>query len=148
MNIRSLNKNYDNLTYLNHFPSILKIWLKPSTAPLNEILEYKSYHTHWHYGYGGVAFYVKDNLPSTIFSDYCICTDTIEHCTAKVTVGKTSYIISLYRPNSKHHQINEFTDFMDNLISRNIFLTTNPSLQEFSISTCSSTMAIHLQITS
>ena len=129
VNTRSLSKSYDNLisllTSLPKLPDILCIsetWLKPCTIHLNEIDGYKSYHTHRPDGYGGVAIYVKDILPSFLLNEYCMCTENVELCTVKVIIGNTNYIISsLYRPHSKHHQINEFTAFMDNLLSQTMF---------------------------
>lgn len=79
-------------------------------------------------GYGGAAICAKDSVPSTLHSERSMCTDKVEICTVKVTVGSTTYIInSLYRPHSKHHQINGFTDFMKNLLSH-IFCTKNKTI--------------------
>ncbi len=130
VNTRSLNKNYDKLisliTSLPKIPDILclsETWFSPNTAPLHEINGFKSYHTFRPVGYGGVAIYVKDSISSSPQIDYCMCTDNIELCTVKITVGNTSYVISsLYRPHSKHHQVKEFTDLMDELLSQNFFM--------------------------
>lgn len=135
VNTRSLSKNYDKLisllTSLPKFPDILclsETWLKPDSAPLHDIPGFNSYHTFRHDGYGGVAVYVKDSIPSTPITEYCISDENIELCTIKVTVGSITYIISsLYRPHSKHHQIKEFSDLMDDLLSRDIF-TNNKSI--------------------
>lgn len=117
VNTRSLSKNYDKLisllTSLPKFPDILclsAIWLKPDSAPLHDIPVLNIRHD----GYGGVAVYVRDSIPSTPLTEYCISDENIELCTIKVTVGSITYIISsLYRPHSKHHQIKEFSDLMD-----------------------------------
>lgn len=75
------------------------------TAPLSKIEGYRSYHTHRPEGYGGVATYVNSNIPSTLLSDYCVCNDAIELCTAKIMIGSSSYTVSsLYRPHDKHRK--------------------------------------------
>ena len=130
VNTRSLNKNYDNLISLlkslPKFPDILCIsetWLKPNTAPLNEIEGYKSYHTLRPDGYGGVAIYVKQDITSIPLSDYCLSNDIAELCTIKITIDNSNYVISsLYRPHDKHDKVNEFNLFMDNFLSQNIFI--------------------------
>ena len=135
VNTRSLNKSFDKLisliTTLPKLPDIMclsETWLKPSTAPLHEIKGFQSYHTFRPDGYGGVSIYVKDTLPSTQSKEHCMCNENIELCTVKVTVGNTSYTVSsLYRPHSKHHQINDFIHLMDNLLSHNPF-TNNKTI--------------------
>ena len=133
VNARSLNKNYDNLiTFLKTLPKLPDIlcisetWLKPNTAPFHEINGFKSYHTHRPDGYGGVAIYVNSNISSVPLNDYCICNDNVELCTVEIKINSSSYIISsLYRPHSKHLKVNEFTVFMDNLLSQSIFTDNN-----------------------
>ena len=89
---------------------------------LEKLKGYKSYHTPRPGGYGGVAIYVNCNIPSVLLSDYCLCDDIVELCTVKIDIGDSRYIVSsLYRPHDKHQKVSEFTSFMDNFLSQNIF---------------------------
>ena len=115
-----LNKNYDHLiSLLESLPKlpniscISKTWLKPSTAPLNEIEGFKSYHMHWSEGYGGVALYVNFTIPSSLLSDYCLCDDDIELYTIEVTSLHCFF-------HDKHQKINKFNSFMDKFLSQTI----------------------------
>ena len=134
VNIRSLNKNYDHLISLlktlHKLPDILCItetWLKPSNVHLFNIEDFNSFHTYRPEGSigGGVSIYVNNNIPSVLLKDHQRCDENIEICTVKISIDKTPYIIaSLYRPHSKHSNVNEFNTIMDNLLSQNIFINS------------------------
>lgn len=132
INARSMNKNYDNLLFflksLPKLPDILSIsetWLNSTSATLHEIHGFKSYHTHRPGGRGGVAIYINSSIPSKQLNEYCFCDENVELCTVSIKFNNLSYTISsLYRPHDKHHKVNEFITFIENLLSQNIFLRT------------------------
>ena len=125
MNSRSLLKNSDNilsfLHSLHHTPDILaftETWLTDSNKHLHEITGYHSHHLiRQARGHGGVSIFVSDRLNSTQQNDLTFVNENIEINTIKVTSNTLNFLLcAIYRPNSKHIAVDEFTDIMNTLL--------------------------------
>ena len=128
MNSRSLPKNFDHiqafLKNLNKPPDILTLtetWLTPTNKHLYEFPGYHSHHLIRHTrAQGGVSVFVSDNIQSLSLPDLSMVTENIEINTVKIFTEAFCYLIcSIYRPNSKHVAVEEFTHTL-NAILQNI----------------------------
>ena len=129
INSRSLTKNIDNisafLATLSTTPDILAVtetWLNNSNKHLYQLPGYHSYHkvrsTRPH---GGVTVFVSNHLQSEQLSDLTLINDNIEINTIKITLHSIPYIIcAIYRPHSKHINVDEFTNSLSFLLQKDI----------------------------
>lgn len=72
--------------------------------------------------HGGISNFANNMFKTELLNQFCIINENIEICTSKLTLGDTHYIISvIYRPNSKHIGVNEFTTTLDDLVNNESF---------------------------
>lgn len=130
INIRSLQKNFDILkSFLNCLPkppeviAVTETWLQQNTKHLYFLEGYESFHlTRTVREHGGITVFTKNHMKAEPLMLYSFINENIEICTSKLELGNTKYIISvIYRPNSKHIAVNEFTNFMNELLNNDIF---------------------------
>ena len=128
MNSRSLPKNFDIITaLLNSFhrsPHILAVtesWLNTNNKHLYPLTGYQSYHlTRNIRPHGGVSVFVSDKLHSEQSCTLTFVNENIEINTVKVTFDSQQFTIcTVYRPHSKHNNVEQFTDILTSLIQRN-----------------------------
>ena len=125
INSRSLPRNFDEmLTLLNSFstyPDILgitKTWLSNINKDHYHISGYHSYHlTRSLRPHGGVTLFVSNKLQSDQLTNFTIINDDIEINTVKITSNNFNFIVrAIYRPNSKHIGVDEFTNTLTSLL--------------------------------
>ena len=121
LNVRSLNKNFENLelllSALHNFPfSVLGIsetWLNPCSPPLYNLENYKMIRTDRNDGRGGggVAFYIHSDLNFKVRHDLSI--ESAESLFIEITnlKGKNRVIGVIYRPPDK--SVDEFLHSLD-----------------------------------
>ena len=126
INSRSLSKNIDNiqslLKCLNSFPDIIAItetWLTNDNKHLHDLPGYHSYHLVRNTrAQGGVSIYVSENLNSEQHCDLTFINSDIELNSVKITTTFYSFLVcAIYRPNSKHIAVNEFTNILTALLN-------------------------------
>ena len=136
LNIRSLQKNLDNLTSflkcLSNQPHIIALsetWLKDSTHHLYHLKGYTTYHTYrLNREHGGVSLLISSDIKSELIQQYTFVNDTIEMCTVQLK-HRTNFIFSIiYRPRSKHVAVEEFTHTLHNILDQNLFSRNNTVL--------------------
>ena len=109
VNIRSFNKNIDNLlndlNALSRCPDAIiltETWLNDDNKELANIPGYIVFHTiRLNRCSGGVSVFVRDDLNAVIHKYLCLSDQTIESCCVKVTCGSESVVLlGIYRPHS------------------------------------------------
>ena len=137
INIRSFQKNFDNLiSFIKCFPkppdiiAVTETWLKESTQHLYQLDGYVSHHiyrtTREH---GGVTFFINNDYHAELIQDFTFVNDDLEICTIKLKSTTPNYVISvIYRPNSKHIAVQEFTNIFNDILSQDLFKTNNTIL--------------------
>lgn len=91
LNIRSLQKNFDNLTSLleclatpPHIIALSETWLKDSTQHLYNLKGYEAYHTcRANREHGGVSIYICSDIYAEPIQQYTSISEDIEMCTVK-----------------------------------------------------------------
>lgn len=130
INIRSLHKNFDSLkSFLICLPktpdiiALTETWLQEHTKHLYSIEGYDSYHlVRTNREHGGISIFTKCELKADIITQYSFINDNIEIFSAKIELDNSKLVISvIYRPNSKHIAVEEFTNIMNGLFSNDIF---------------------------
>ena len=125
INSRSLPKNTDNiqsfLKCLNSSPDIITItetWLTDNNKFLHEFPGYHSYHLVRNIrAQGGVSVYVSDNLESEQQHDLTLINNDIELNTVKIITKSVKFLVcAIYRPKSKHIEVDEFTNAITTLL--------------------------------
>ncbi len=129
MNARSLTKNFDNITaFLNSLsttPDIIAItetWLTSSNTYLYQLPGYLSFHiTRDHKLHGGISVFISNHLESEQLHEITFINENIEINTVKITTNLTSYILcTIYRPHSKHTNVEEFTNTLYTILQNDI----------------------------
>lgn len=129
MNSRSLTKNFDKITaFLNSLttpPDIIAItetWLTNTNKHLYQLPGYLSSHlTRNIRPHGGVSVFISNELQSEQIHDLTIIHENLEINTVKITTNSTSYFIcAIYRPHSKHINVQEFTNTLCTLLQKDI----------------------------
>ena len=131
MNTRSILKKIDRINIffasLKKCPDIFSVsenWLSDSNKHTATINGYKGYHLPRSNGreHGGVSCYNNDTLETELIEEYTYITDLIELLTVKVKVHDESYLIStVYRPSSKHVDVDLFDRMINDLLKKRIF---------------------------
>ena len=125
LNARSLPRNFEHITsflkYLTNSPDIIAItetWLTNFNKDLFQLEGYHAYHLVRHTNpHGGVSLFVSKSIQTEIIDSLTLVNELIEINTIKIKVSNTSYVISaIYRPNSKHQAVDEFTSFLSDLL--------------------------------
>ena len=136
LNIRSLQKNCDNLTslincltYPPHIIALSETWLKDSTQHLYNLEGYEAYHTcRTDREHGGVSIYISTDLHAEPIQQYTFANEDIEMCTIKLKLP-SNYIFSvIYRPHSKHVAVEEFAHTLHDILSQDLFMRNNTIL--------------------
>lgn len=126
INIRSLRKNFVNLqSFLKCLPKSLDIvvitetWLLEHTKHLYSLEGYEPIHLkRTERIHGGGSICIRDILNFDLLSEFCNIKENIEICTTEIKFENTKYIISVvYRPHWKHTRINEFIEFLNQLLN-------------------------------
>ena len=130
INIRSLHKNFDGLkSFLSCLPktpdiiALTETWLQEHTKHLYSMEGYDSFHlVRNNREHGGITIFAKCEFKANTLTQFSFINDNIEICSAKVEVDSSKFIISvIYRPNSKHIAVEEFTNVINDLFSNEIF---------------------------
>ena len=133
INARSIVNNLDFLkiliSSLHSPPDIIGIsesWLSEEKADRAAIDGYKSYHVmRPSEAYGGVTFFVKNNINSHCVEKLSFVTKDIEVLTICIPSSnnqkKDTILSCLYRPSSKHKRVRSFTNVLTNLLSDPLF---------------------------
>lgn len=130
LNIRSLHKNFDSFkSFLSCLPKppevivITETWLQLNTKHLYSLEGYDSFHlVRTNREHGGVTFFTKTELKAELLTPFSFINEDIEICTTQIKLADSKYIISaIYRPNSKHIAVNEFTNIINELLNNEIF---------------------------
>ena len=130
INIRSLHKNFDALkAFLNCLPkppdiiAITETWLQEHTKHLYSLEGYDSHHlVRTEREHGGISIFTNNMIKTEVLNQFCFINDNVEICTTKLILGDSNYVISIiYRPNSKHIGVNEFTSYVNNLLNNDVF---------------------------
>ena len=125
LNARSLPRNFEHITsflkYLTNSPDIIAItetWLTKFNKDLFQLEGYHAYHLVRHTNpHGGVSLFVSKSIQTETIDSLTLVNELIEINTIKIKVSNTSYVISaIYRPNSKHQAVDEFTSFLSDLL--------------------------------
>lgn len=126
INIRSLQKNFDGLkSFLSCLPkppdiiALTETWLQEHTKHLYSMEGYDSFHlVRTNREHGGITIFAKCEFKANTLPQFSFINDNIEISTAKIELDHSKFIISvIYRPNSKHIAVEEFTNVMNDLIS-------------------------------
>ena len=137
INIRSLHKNFDNLiSFVKCLPkppdiiAISETWLKESTQHLYQLDGYEAHHiyrtTREH---GGISFFINSDYHAEFIQQYSFVNDDIEICTIKLKSTIPNYVFSaIYRPNSKHVAVEEFSNILNEILSQDLFKSNNTVL--------------------
>ena len=130
INIRSLHKNFDCLkSFLSCLPktpdiiAITETWLQEHTKHLYSMEGYDSFHlVRTNREHGGITVFAKCELKADTLSQFSFINDNIEIFTTIIELENSKFIISvIYRPNSKHIAVEEFTNVMNDIFSNQIF---------------------------
>ena len=130
LNIRSLHKNCGSLksllTCLPKLPDVIALtetWLQEHTKHLYSLEGYTPFHlVRTDREHGGITIYTKNVINAEVLSQFSFINRNIEISSTKLIIGNTSYIISvIYRPNSKHIDVNEFTNIINELLAAETF---------------------------
>ena len=130
INIRSLQKNYDNLkSFLSCLPktpdiiALTETWLQDHTKHLYSMEGYDSIHlVRTNREHGGITIFVKCEIKANTLPQFSFINDNIEISSVKIEVDNSDFIISvIYRPNSKHIAVEEFTNVVNDLFTHEIF---------------------------
>ena len=130
INIRSIHKNFDVLkSVLNGLPkppdviAVTETWLQEHTKHLYSLEGYNSYHlVRTEREHGGVSIFINNMLQTELLNQFCFINEHIEILTCQLTIGISKYVIAaIYRPNSKHIGVNEFTYFINDMLNNEIF---------------------------
>ena len=125
INSRSLSKNFDNInSFLKSLyapPNVLAVtetWLTDTNKHLHEIVGYHSYHLVRNArARGGVSIYVTNLISSEQLDSLTFINDQIEINTVKITTHSFNFLVcAVYRPNSKHIAVDEFTNTLNALL--------------------------------
>ena len=131
MNTRSLQFKLDQINIffasLKKIPDVFCItesWLTDSNINIAKIDGFTGYHIirpagHEH---GGVSCFVNNALESELLEKFSFVNEFIEICTVRVKSNEESFIISaIYRPSSKHIDVDIFENRLSSLLKNNIF---------------------------
>ena len=130
VNARSMQKNFDKLKYLlqclpkpSDIIAVTETWFLQHTKHMYELDGYKSFHVFRTVReHGGVSIYVRNSLQSVSIQQFCTINESIEMCTVQLKATNLNLIFSaIYRPHSKHEDVDNFTDIMSNTLSHDIF---------------------------
>ena len=137
VNIRSIRKNFDHLKSLLHClpkpPDVIAVtetWLQQHTKHMYEIEGYISFHlTRTIREQGGVSIYVKQSFQSLSIQQFCTVNLSIEMCTVHIKATNLNIIVSvIYRPHSKHKDVENFTKLMSDTLLHDLFKNNNSIL--------------------
>ena len=131
INARSVLNKIDDLNImfskLKKVPDVLGIsetWLSENNIQLANINGFKGYHLTRKrvLDHGGVTCFVRDSLDSELLEQFSFINDDIELCTVKIKVKEEYYLVSVvYRPSSKHRDVDKFTNILSKLLRNNTF---------------------------
>ena len=130
INIRSLHKNFDSLkSFLTCLPkppdviAVTETWLQEHTKHLYSIEHYTPIHlVRTDREHGGITIYTKDVINVEVLNQFAFINRNIEICSVRLKIENTDYIITvIYRPQSKHIAVNEFSDIISELLTNEIF---------------------------
>lgn len=125
INSRSLTKNFDNmqllLRSLHIQPDILAVtesWLTGNNKHLHQLTGYHSYHlTRNTRKQGGVSIFVFNLIHSQEIKDLTIVNEDIEISTIRIKTNSLGFLLcTIYRPNSKHIAVDEFSHILHELL--------------------------------
>ena len=125
INSRSLPRNFDSikslLKTLHTQPDVLvftETWLTHNNRDHYELLGYHSYHLVRNTRrQGGVSVFVSNNFFSKDLKELTIINNDIEINTVSIKTNSVNFFLcSIYRPNSKHIAVEEFTDLLNRLL--------------------------------
>ena len=137
MNMRSMVKHNDDLDSLIHsmvqVPDIIAVsesWLKSVNSKFYNLQGYTSYHvTRENRKGGGASLLIKSCLNSELVKEFSFVNKDIEICTVIVRVEcatsnvTNKFVISaIYRPHSKHKNVNQFTNTLSEILNKPLFL--------------------------
>ena len=129
LNIRSLQKNYDNLTsFLGclkiqpHIVALSETWLKDTNQHLYQLNGYSTYHScRLNKEHGGVSLLISTDILSEPVQQFTFISNIMEMCTVQLKL-KTKVIISvIYRPYSKHVAVEEFTHSLSDILTQELY---------------------------
>ena len=124
-NIRSFNKNYDELSvFLDSLNPDIDVLVLTETwfgeCSVTDIEGYNAFHSFRSTGRGGgVSIYVRNSIPSTNIASEHFVSDYVEYSSVKIKSHNQPllYIVGIYRPPSA--SIDDFINFIaDNFLSR------------------------------
>ena len=130
INIRSIQKKLETLkSLLNCLPkppdilAVTETWLKESNKHLYSLDGYVSHHlVRLNREQGGISVFIKNDFTTELLNQYCYINDDIEIFTFKLKTSNLTYTISvIYRPNSKHEKVNEFTSAINEILTNATF---------------------------
>ena len=136
LNIRSLQKNFDNLTSLleclanpTHIIALSETWLKDSTQHLYNLKGYEAYHTcRTNREHGGISIYICSDIYAKPIQQYTSISEDIEMCTVKLNLTTNLIFSVIYRPHSKQVAVDEFTHTLNNILAQDLFTRNNTVL--------------------
>ena len=124
-NLRSLRANVDKMKAFLHslkrHPDIIAVsehWLTKSNKDSLFLNGYKAFHVVRSWGSrGGVSLFVRNNIDTELVSKFTYSDRNMEICTIHIKIGNQKFnIVAIYRSNSKHDKVNEFTDKIANIL--------------------------------
>ena len=142
INSRSLSKNSDNiksfLRSLSTPPNVLAVtetWLTDTNKHLHEIAGFHSYHLVRNArARGGVTVYVTNLFNSEQIDNLTLINDQIEINTVKITPLSLNFLVcAVYRPNSKHIGVDEFSNTLNTLLHERAGSTNILLIGDFNI---------------
>ena len=143
VNLRSVKANVDKMFAMMHalksHPDVLAIsehWLTENNKDSFFIHGYKHFHVVRSRGiHGGVSLFIRNNIQTDLVSKFSYSNKDIEICTVAIQVGNQKFnIVAVYRPSSKHKQVDKFTEIFSTIMKDNFFAKSdNLLLGDFNI---------------
>ena len=125
INACCLTNKFDNikvmLKSLKSQPDVLCItetWLESNNKDYFKLKGYSVFHlTRTSRTHGGIAVFVKSDIKVSRIHELSFINDDIEILTIELALMNKKYnILTIYRPQTKHHRIMEFIDIMNEIL--------------------------------
>ena len=131
MNTRSLLHKLDHINIffasLKKIPDVLCVsetWLSDINTNGAKIDGFMGYHITRpvRFEHGGVSCFVNNAIESELIDQFSFVNEHIEICTVRLKIKEESFIIStVYRPSSKHIDVEIFEKCLSALLKNNLF---------------------------
>ena len=137
VNIRCLPTNLHHLEVLlasfTNLPDIIVLtetWMTPNNKDSINLPGYNQYSVvRDQRARGGVSVFTKQCIESKLMDKFSFITIEIEICSVSITINDKSYVISaIYRPRSKHENVDEFSRELNKLLNSSALKRSNTIL--------------------